>query len=120
MRVSYIYEDSLAERPALPAVPKALPFDKVDLRLAGVTYVKRFVHFSLRRSSSCMQVSMMEIVTAVTMEPSSDFDDVWNDAGMGSVCQYLLQKVEKLHPCPEYVSQVVSQLPWERFFNEPC
>lgn len=58
--------------------------------------------------------------TLRTLKDLASFDDLWEDAHMGEVCQYLLAKVAKLRgECPAHISEVVATVPWERFWNEP-
>lgn len=57
---------------------------------------------------------MEELLTGLS---SDMYSDVWNDANMGEILQYLLLKQPE-QPS-DAVFRVVSLVPWERFENEP-
>ena len=56
------------------------------------------------------------MVAGMATSPDLYFNDLWNDANMGEVLQYLLARRSSW---PEEVEHLFAVLPWEHFVNEP-
>ena len=60
---------------------------------------------------------MDELIQHVGQHQDQFTSDVWNDANLGEVFEYLLNKQKGRFP--EYVEKLIALIPMEKFFSEP-
>ena len=117
LQIANIYSKLIHERPRLESLEALARSCFVLQQQAHVLCIPCYTVLCAVVAAEASELDIHEMLHSMAQTPSIFFCDVWEDAEMGDVLCYLMNKQKNSWSAP--AEQVINMLPWSAFLHEP-